>query len=362
MPSCRVLIDGYFLGKPYGFGRFIFELCRALGSAPAGIAFFVAVPSRVDLASLPTYPNVTWHTLRDANFVIWEQILIPRLAHRLNCGVVHFPYNTRALFTGGLRTVTTVHDLIFLEESIPLRQFKPWFVAQYAKRVFGVATGRSDAVVSVSDTTRQALSACGIRATTVYNTVDGFLAELAAEREAPAKRYVLHRGGYQPHRNTERVIQAFRNARSSLPDTELRIVGAPDGAALWGTKGDGTIRFLPRLSDAELAACYADSACVVAASLQEGFGLPIIEGFGFGAPVITSDLDPMREVAGDAAFLVDPFDIGALKDAIVTVMTNPSVAQSMVRKGRARQAAFSSQRVAEAMVRIYSASGTVQES
>src|ERR1700712_1304193 len=129
MMARRVLIDGYFRGKPYGFGRFIFELCRALGSVPTDIEFFVAVPARIDPQSLPGYPNVTWCTLPDANFVIWEQLLIPRLARRLGCGVIHFPYNTKAFFTGKIRTVTTVHDVIFLNETIPLRSFKAWFVS-----------------------------------------------------------------------------------------------------------------------------------------------------------------------------------------------------------------------------------------
>src|SRR5689334_12539259 len=272
-PPC-VLIDGYFLGKPYGFGRFIHELCRALGSARTDMTFVVAVPARLPVESLPCYPNLTWHRLPDLNFMLWEQILLPRLARRLGCAVIHFPYNTRAVCTHGVRSVTTVHDLIFLEETVSPSRLKAWIAAQYAKRMFRFGTRRSDRVVSVSDTTRRALAERGMEATTVYNTVDGFIAELPSSRPAVLTPYILHRGGYQAHRNTARVIQAFRNARSHLPGVELRIVGAPAGANHWGTIGDDDIQFLPRLSDAELAACYAESACVVAASLQEGFGLP----------------------------------------------------------------------------------------
>ena len=102
-----------------------------------------------------------------------------------------------------------------------------------------------------------------------------------------------------------------------------------------------------------LAALYAGSACVVATSLQEGFGLPIIEGFGFGVPVITSAIDPMAEVAGDAALLVDPCSIGDIADAIVSVVSDPALARSLVARGRVRMGVFASARVAERMIDIY---------
>jgi glycosyltransferase involved in cell wall biosynthesis len=357
MTTPRVLIDGYFLGKPYGFGRFIFELCRALGQARTEIAFAVAVPARVEEALLPKYGNLSWHRLPDANFVLWEQVMIPRLARRLACDTIHFPYNTRALFTGGIRTVTTVHDLLFLEERVPVGNPKAFIASKYAKYVFRHGTRRSGNIVSVSETTRRALLGMGVESRTVYNTIDGFLAAHAPTGAGAhaGRPYMLHRGGYFAHRNTGRVIEAFREARKALPDVGLKIVGAPDGAATWKTEGDGTIEFLPRVSDGELAELYAGSACVLATSLHEGFGLPIIEGFGFGAPVITSNLDPMMEVAGDAALLVDPRSVPEMAKAMVSVLSDLALARSLVARGRARLEVFGSARVAEGMLEAYRA-------
>jgi glycosyltransferase involved in cell wall biosynthesis len=353
MPLRRVLVDGFFLGKPYGFGRFADELCRALGSTSSEIEIIVAVPARIDVRSLPTYRNLRWQPMRNANFMIWEQLLIPRLAHCLGCEVIHFPYNTRAVWSRGLRVVTTVHDVIFLAESVPLSRPKNWFVQQYAKYVFKAATGRSDALVSVSETTRRTLESLGLQAITVYNTVDGFRAILPEMYTSVAKPYFLHRGGYSPHRNTQRVIRAFLKARQWLPDISLKIIGVPDGADRWGTQGEPSIEYLPWLSDKELAERYVGCACVIAASLQEGFGLPVIEGFAFGAPVITSDVDPMREVAGGAAILVDPHNAEALQEAMVSIATNDTLARSLVERGYARLATFSGPRVAERMIEIY---------
>jgi glycosyltransferase involved in cell wall biosynthesis len=304
--QARVLIDGYFLGKPYGFGRFIFELCRALGQAETELDFIVATPSRVAIDTLPHYPRLRGPQVQDANFILWEQVTMPRLARRLSCDVIHFPYNTRALATGGIPAVTTVHDLIFLHDSAPAGSYKDRVVALYTKAMFRLATRRSACVVSVSETTGRALGQHGIASRTVYNTVDGFVAACtpagAPSAAIPmARRYVLHRGGTAEHRNTGRVIAAFIAARPGLGDVTLKIVGAPGGREIWRVGAEDGVEFLPRISDAALGALYAGSACVVAASLAEGFGLPIIEAFGFGAPVITSRLDPLQGSTSSAA-------------------------------------------------------------
>ena len=351
----RVLIDGYFLRKPYGFGRFIYELCYALGAAPSDIEYIVAVPSRVDIATLPTFPNLTWHRVASVNYLFWEELIVPNLAKRLKCGVVHFPYNTRPLFARSIPTVTTVHDLIFLAERYPLRWrwLAPWLALSYAKFSFRFGTPRSRTIISVSRTTQRMLAHRGLPSSVVHNSVDGFLSLKANLKAAcPDRPYFLHRGGHLPYRNTERVIRAFQQGRSEFDlSAELKILGAPDGAGRWGE--DPAIHYLPRVSDHQLARLYAESACVVSASLQEGFGLPIIEGFGFGTPVIVSDLDPMREIAGGAALLVDPYDVEAIKHAMVSVLTDTSLAERLKQNGLERIAVFAGERVGKELSALY---------
>ena len=354
MSAPRVLIDGFFWGKPYGFGRFLSELCRALGSVPdPGVEIVVAIPGNVDPATLPHYPSLAWQPLNAAPLPIWEQVLIPRMARRLASDVIHFPCNTRALLTGGRPAIVTVHDLMFLDDIPPWRRVKDAIYARYTTQIFRHGSVRST-VIAVSNTTRRALAEHGVEARTVYNTVDGFLAEYAAVAPLETPRpYILHRGGYAAHRNTERVIEAFRAARASLPGLDLKVLGASEGAALWQTQGERDITFLPRVSDAELAALYRGSRCLVATSLQEGFGLPILEGFGFGTPVITSTRDPMREVAGDAALLVDPTEVNAIAEAMRAMGTSAALRASLIARGTARARDFAATRVAAEMICVY---------
>ena len=81
--------------------------------------------------------------------------------------------------------------------------------------------------------------------------------------------------------------------------------------------------------------------------------MPILEGFGFGTPVITSMRDPMREVASDAALLVDPTDVSAIADAMRTVVANPELRATLVARGATRVRAFAGSHVAAKLIAIY---------
>jgi glycosyltransferase involved in cell wall biosynthesis len=126
---------------------------------------------------------------------------------------------------------------------------------------------------------------------------------------------------------------------------------------MWEVRPDEGITFLPRQTDAELATLYSGSACVVATALAEGFGLPIIEAFAFGTPVITSDRDPMREVSGGAALLVDPVEVGAIAEAMVSVLDAPELASRLVFAGTARYEDFTAPPMADRMLEIYKRAG-----
>jgi len=352
MSASRVLIDGYFLGKPSGYGRFIFELCRAIGNTNTGIEFIVAVQSSADEAFLPKYKNIKYEILNDSVFPLWEQLKIPICAARNRCNLIHFPYNTKSLLSLH-RSVTTVHDLTFFSKT--KRDWKSALIHYYMRTTFNISVRNSDAIIAVSETTRDALRMKSIAATRIYNTVDGFIgAQNSSGREKPARPYFLHRGSYAAnHRNTDRVIEAFLSCPELTEKYDLKILGVPDGASHWTNTADRPVIFLDQVTDGELASIYAKSSCVLAVSLLEGFCLPIVEAFGFGVPVIASDVNPMMEIAGDAALLVSPYDVEELGRAMLRVMSDADLAQSLVQKGRLRLAEFASENMAHELLKIY---------
>jgi glycosyltransferase involved in cell wall biosynthesis len=104
------------------------------------------------------------------------------------------------------------------------------------------------------------------------------------------------------------------------------------------------VRFLGYLPDETLAILYRLATVFVFPSLYEGFGLPPLEAMASGTPVVTSNVSSLPEVTGDAAVLVDPYDVGAIEDGMRRVLTDPALAADMRRKGLLRAREFSWER------------------
>jgi glycosyltransferase involved in cell wall biosynthesis len=129
-------------------------------------------------------------------------------------------------------------------------------------------------------------------------------------------RFLLCVGRLNVRKNVDRVIDAVLARGLVTPDLPLVVVGEPDGMAIRGASAaDHRVRFLGRVDDAELAWLYAQCRLFVFASLDEGFGLPVVEAALAGAPMVLSDIPAFRELAPGAAFF-DPTDEGAIGDAI----------------------------------------------
>ena len=110
------------------------------------------------------------------------------------------------------------------------------------------------------------------------------------------------------------------------------------------------IRITGYLSDEELSALITGSKALVFASLYEGFGQPILEAFKCGVPVVTSNISSMPEVAGEAAALVDPYDVSSIKEGIETVLRGP---KGFIEKGNKRIEEFSWEKTARMTLEVY---------
>jgi glycosyltransferase involved in cell wall biosynthesis len=106
------------------------------------------------------------------------------------------------------------------------------------------------------------------------------------------------------------------------------------------------VEFLGPLPDHELAQEYEKADVFVYPSLYEGFGLPVIEAMSMGIPVMTSNTGATREVAGEAALLVEPSSVDSIRDGLLKLMTDAQLRQSLADKGRARSAEFSWEKTA----------------
>ncbi len=265
--------------------------------------------------------------------------------------------------------VVTLHDAIMFKHpqwvSPRLRWLKNTLLKKSAKQ--------ADHVVTVSQTMRaDMINYWGIaeeKISVVYNGISRdwlqpvsveTCAEVIDRYQLPSN-YLLFVGTLQQRKNIERILDAYLQLPALLrQEMKLLIVGqlhpglTPPGliARLQHCQERGEVRWLSWLPFKSLRVLYQGASALLYPSLEEGFGLPILEGFAVGIPVISSNEGAMAEVAGGAAYLVDPRSTEAISAAMVAV-SNEAVKLELIAKGRSRVRDFSWQRCAQRMISVY---------
>ena len=208
----------------------------------------------------------------------------------------------------------------------------------------------------------------------IYNSYDERFGVEPREEEVVRVReryqlhdpFVLYAGNVKPHKNLERLIEAFHLVRDRGLD-RLKLVLIGDDISRYTALRRAVhrhqlhqyVRFLGYLPEATLAVMYRLAGVFVFPSLYEGFGLPPLEAMASGTPVVTSNVSSLPEVAGDAAVLVDPYDTRAIADGIYRVLTDQRLRADLKRLGLARASQFSWESSVRRVREIYGQVGQV---
>ncbi len=260
-------------------------------------------------------------------------------------GVMHWTYPIPARIEGWVN-LYTVHDVIPLTHP----EFSAMPAAPLRARLAAIVDS-ADRLVTVSETSRNAI------ATTLGIALDRITdcgsAVAALERGAgplpeglAAGTYYLFCGMIEERKNLARIVAGWRASGSVRP----LVIAGPDGDA--GVDLAGTIRlgYLPRR---ELLDLIAGARALVFPTLEEGFGLPVIEAMALGTPVITSDRGALAETAGGAALGVDPYDTAAIAAAVSRIDRDDDLCRTLVDRGLDRAGAFSREAFGERLMALY---------
>ncbi|BDO42865.1 glycosyltransferase family 1 protein [Cellulomonas sp. NTE-D12] len=359
----RIVLDGTpLLGRETGVGRYVRALLGELPDAAdhrwPGARVEVSTWSWRGrrIAQLPR--GVTQRGLRvpaRALQALWQRAQVPPVEALVGRTDVFHGTNFVSPPTLRAREVITVHDLTYVTHpgtvsaaSLAYRHLVPR------------ALRRGAHVVTPSDAVAQDVREhYGLAADRVTATRLGVDASWSAATPLPARRrdelglpadYVVFVGSLDPRKNLPRLLEAFRAARSGGDVPDLVLAG-PAGReeSLAGVPGTHLTGWL---DEPDLQGLVAGSAGLVLPSLDEGFGLPVLEALAAGRPVLAADIPALREVGGDVVRYADPLEVDGLTTGLLALGGAPD--DDAARAARRQHAAgFTWRACAEATVRAY---------
>jgi glycosyltransferase involved in cell wall biosynthesis len=333
--------------EPAGRGRYVRELLRALATLDGG-RYVLFARSRWEDPGLDA--RFRWHLVGLPD-PLWHLVVAARASRHTGAFLSTNSYLT-AWFTR-VPTAPVVFDLVPFVHAAQAQSR----AARIERATIRPALARAAALPCISEATRADLvarfpSAAG-KASAIPLAADASFAAAtpgdAAARHGLDRPYVLAVGTLEPRKNLQRLVAAWGLLPDDLRERhQLALVGPRgwDDEPILRAAAEGGAKLLGRVDDADLAALYAGCAAFAYPSLYEGFGLPVLEAMGAGAPVVTSSVSSLPEVAGDAALLVEPTDTGAIAAALARVLSDPALAADLRARGRLRAAEFSWERTA----------------
>jgi glycosyltransferase involved in cell wall biosynthesis len=244
------------------------------------------------------------------------------------------------------RTIITIHDCVVLQRGTGIKRLVLWILW------FGLPVRLASAIVVISEQTKsELLKTVAVpenKITVIPNFVDPAFA--FSERPFASERPRILHVGTTPNKNLPRVVAALRD----IPCV-LVIVGELPQAILRDLKESGVCyENFVGVDHAAMTRLYRDADIISFPSTYEGFGMPIIEGQAVGRPVLSSDLEPMRSVAGpDGALLVDPQSVNAIREGFLMLMADGLLRASLIASGKDNCRRFTLEAVASSYLALY---------
>jgi glycosyltransferase involved in cell wall biosynthesis len=295
-------------GHPDGISRFSLGLIQELAGQ---VELSALVSSKAQIKLLPS--NVK--TLKVNHPSSPRELLLAWRLRKQNISVLFSPMQVTSSIFRNFKLISTLHDLIYYRHRTPPEQFNVvvkviWFLFHMVYWPQRVLLNRADAVVTVSHTTKRQMLATGLTnrdITVIHNAAEP--CEFVERKNRSESRDLVYMGSFIGYKNVETLVRGM----GLIPDHRLLLTSRisekrHEELSKLANEVGASVEFLNGVSDEEYFKLLRESKALVSASLDEGFGIPLVEAMERGTPVITSDIEIFEEVAGNAGLRFSPTD------------------------------------------------------
>ena len=305
------------------------------------------------------------------SYFLWKQFVLPYQAKQLGCRVLFCSDFMVPYFSLGIKTIPVFHDAFFWE--YPEHYNKYWLVFF---RNLGLAAAKKSAyvVAPTQYASNQLATYTGINPNKiqVIGEAPKTIATLISQNETTAivkqilnLDYILHVGTLEKRKNLVALIQAFKIVRENgFPNLKLVLVGKASNKitlddssaikeAIMQQQLTNDVILTDYLCDAEVQQLYQKAKLYVFPSINEGFGIPVLEAFKYQVPVVIANNTCLPEVAGQGAKSFNPFSVKDMANAISTLLKDEALRQTYIEKGNAQLQNFSWDKTAGALMQLF---------
>lgn len=365
----RIVIDARMYNES-GIGRYTRNLIEQLQKLDDKNEYFVLLLNK-DFETLEFQKNFK-KVLADFKWYgLAEQRKLPKILYQIEPDLVHFPHFNVPIFYKD-KFVVTIHDLIHqhhqMKRSTALNPLI-YKIKQFGyNKVFKNAISKSIKILVPSSYVRDLLiNEWKLEKEKIVVTYEGVddkilsLAKRVGKVDLVKKKfnikppYIFYVGNAHPHKNVEGLIKAFLKLRKSYQYLQLVLSG--NDHYFWQRikkeYNHKDIIYTGFVSDEELVSLYKKAKVFVMPSFEEGFGIPLLEAFVCGTPVVSSNVASLPEISRDAAIYFNPKDTDDMVDKISKVLNSEKLRKDLIKKGQKRVKEFSWQELAKKTQEVY---------
>jgi glycosyltransferase involved in cell wall biosynthesis len=356
----KIVIDARESGS--STGRYIDKLVEYLHKiGPKHKITVLTKKKRVDFMK-GIAPKFTVLSTRVKEFTFAEQTKLLKQIKEQEADLVFFPAAQQPILYRG-KVVTTIQDLTTVRFRNPAKNWLVFTVKRWVYVWVNKIVGRKSKLLItptefVKDDFARFAKINSRKITVTHESADKITDKPEPFEELQDKQFIMYVGRPTPHKNLDRLIEAFALLRQSHPQLRLVLVGKKDSLYRQleksvTSKGIKNVIFTDFVSEGQLRWLYENTAAYVFPSLSEGFGLPPMEAMHHGAPVVSSNATCLPEVYQDAVLYFDPLDVEDMAAKIEGMVTDKKLQAKFTSRGASLVKQYSWERMARQTLEVF---------